>query len=214
VPIEIVGVVESFRVAPGESPEPRHAIFVGAEPWLTRRLQYVVRTRPGRAPEALADIGRALEARGLSRVSTILPLNARSVTEAATGVGARYAALVMGALMLIVVFLGRVLTSSLVVAERRREIGIRRALGATRLDIVLWFMGARTLPTIVGLALGVGLTYAIASVAEKSAPGMSLSIGPASIAVACVTFGLYGTAGILVPALRAAAVSPREAARG
>lgn len=214
VPVEIIGVVESFRVAAGAAPEPRNAVVIGAGPWLSRRLQYVVRARPGGASEAITSVSRALEARSLPRVATVRALTERGVREAATGVGARYAALVMGALMLLVVFLGRVLTSSLVVAERRREIGIRRALGATKLDIVLWFMGERTLPTVVGLSLGVVLTYALAGAAEEMAPGMSLSIGPTTIAVACVTFGLYGTAGILVPALRAAAVSPREAARG
>jgi putative ABC transport system permease protein len=93
------------------------------------------------------------------------------------------------------------------VMERTREIGVRRAVGATRRDIVRQFLIETTLITVTGgfagTIVGVGLSELVAYFA-----GWSTIVTPASVGVACfvsvsvgIVFGLY-------PAVRAARLDP------
>lgn len=98
------------------------------------------------------------------------------------------------------------------VTERTREIGIRRALGARKNDIVLQFLIETILLSAIGGLIGVGLGIAIPqlishfagmkTIIQFWAPTVAFSIS----VVIGVVFGIY-------PALRAAAMSPVDALR-
>jgi putative ABC transport system permease protein len=96
------------------------------------------------------------------------------------------------------------------VLERRSEIGLRRALGATRGDIRAQFLGEAVLLSVVGGAVGVGLgalsTLAYADVKGWPAvlPALAWAAGLAAALVIGVVAGLF-------PALRAARMPPAEA---
>ena len=98
------------------------------------------------------------------------------------------------------------------VTERTREIGIRRALGATRSDIVLQFLAEALLLSLAGGLLGMGLGIAIPNVVTYFS-GLMTIIKPEALLLA---FGISVLTGIvfgIYPATRAAALSPIEALR-
>jgi len=129
--------------------------------------------------------------------------------------------LFMGAMTAISLLVGgigimNVLLSS--VTERTREIGIRKAVGARRRDIVLQFLSESVAITgsgsLVGLLLGVAAAFGITAAmrAYLDAPihaGLSLStllVAAASAVIVGLSFGTY-------PAVRASRLSPVDAIR-
>ena len=98
------------------------------------------------------------------------------------------------------------------VAERTREIGVRKSLGATRRDILVQFLleavALCQLGGLVGIGLGVIVGNGLAAV-FKSAPAFPVGWAVAAIAgvtVVALTFGVY-------PAMKAAGLRPVEALR-
>lgn len=97
------------------------------------------------------------------------------------------------------------------VQRRRRQIGIRRALGATRQDILHGFMLENLIVVGVGIVLGMIAAYIgnIWLMKHLEMARLPLLYLPAGAAVLC----LLGQLGVLSPALRAAAVPPVVATR-
>jgi putative ABC transport system permease protein len=99
------------------------------------------------------------------------------------------------------------------VRERTREIGVRRALGATRTDVLLQFLieslAIATTGGLVGLALGAGLVALVTRVA----PSVPLRFSPWIALVAFSAAFVVGVVSGVVPARRAARLDPVEALR-
>ena len=97
------------------------------------------------------------------------------------------------------------------VAQRRKQIGIRRALGATRSDILRYFQAENFLIVTLGIAAGVVLAIGINLALMKffEVPRLPLWYLPVGV----VALWLLGQLAVLVPALRAAAVPPVVATR-
>ena len=98
------------------------------------------------------------------------------------------------------------------VLERTREIGIRRALGARRRDILAQFLVEALLVSLIGGLLGVMLGYAIPEVITLYA-GWRTIVQPWTIALA---FGVSAAVGIgfgIYPARQAALLNPIDALR-
>ncbi len=113
--------------------------------------------------------------------------------------------------LLVVTALGIVGLGSFWVAQRRRTIGVRRALGATRRNILHYFQTENFLLATIGIALGMVLAYGINLVLMlhyelPRLPGYYFPVG-------AITLWLIGQAAVLGPALRAAAVPPVVATR-
>jgi len=98
------------------------------------------------------------------------------------------------------------------VTERTREIGIRRALGARRRDIITQFLVETVLLSGAGGILGVALGVAIPFVVAHTA-GMKTIITFWSPLLAFTISGLVGVIFGLYPAFRAAQMDPVEALR-
>ena len=93
------------------------------------------------------------------------------------------------------------------VTERTAEIGIRKALGATRGDILRQFLIESAALAVIGAGLGIAAGLAIATLIEATTP-MPASVAPWSLVVAVVMGAGVGIGAGLYPANRAAKMDP------
>jgi putative ABC transport system permease protein len=209
----VVGILDPVELAP----EIDHSALLGAE--VAARLfgydrhpsTIYVRADTARTVAVATLLAGAAnpehpEAVAVSRPSDALTARlavARATTSLFLGLGA-VALLVGGIGVANVLVIG--------VLERRGEIGLRRALGATRGHLALQFLGESALLGILGgmtgVALGALATYAVALSRDwrPLVPAVAIWTGLGAAVVIGAVAGLY-------PALRAARLSPTDALR-
>jgi len=170
-----------------------------------------VRTQPGAAAGVLLILPATVEP--LAPVDVL-------VSQPSAGVAAEIAArtsldnllLALAGVGLIVAGLGVANTLTIAVVERRPEIGLRRALGATRHDIALQFLTAGVVLATGGALLGatlgilVGAVYAWHSGAPVALPIFGVGAG-------CGTAVLIGVVAGIFPAVKASRLPPTDALR-
>jgi putative ABC transport system permease protein len=98
------------------------------------------------------------------------------------------------------------------VAQRRREIGIRLALGAQRGELRWMFVRSALLLTGVGVALGVVAAAGLTQLMKSLLFGIS-PIDPLTYVAVVAVLGGVAVVASCLPARRAAAVNPVEALR-
>lgn len=115
------------------------------------------------------------------------------------------------AALLLVTALGIVGLASFWVAQRRKQIGVRRALGATQRDILHYFQTENFLIVSMGAIIGMLLAYGLNLwlMLAYELPRLPLYYLPIGV----VALWLLGQLAVLAPALRAAAVPPVVATR-
>ncbi|HXC82269.1 MAG TPA: ABC transporter permease [Trebonia sp.] len=116
----------------------------------------------------------------------------------------------LGAVALLVGAVGVANIMFISVLERRQEIGLRRALGATKADIRIQFLAEAVLLALIGGAVGVGagaLSTASYASAKHELVVIPLEAWAGGLAAAVIIGALAG----LLPAIRAARLSPTRA---
>ncbi|HZA98449.1 MAG TPA: ABC transporter permease [Gemmatimonadales bacterium] len=98
------------------------------------------------------------------------------------------------------------------VSERTREIGIRKALGARRRDILAQFVVESATLSGVGAVFGIGLGIALAFIVKAVTP-LPAAVAPWSIIVAVILGVTVGIAAGVYPASRASRLDPIAALR-
>ncbi|MEA3351040.1 MAG: ABC transporter permease [Chloroflexota bacterium] len=103
------------------------------------------------------------------------------------------------------------------VVERTREIGLRKAMGARKMDIMVQFLAESSLLSLFGGILGIGLGWAIAVIVGKIAAASNADIVPVigidSVLLATIFSAVVGMFFGLYPANRAANLEPVDALR-
>jgi putative ABC transport system permease protein len=105
------------------------------------------------------------------------------------------------------------------VAERTREIGVRKALGARQRDILYQFLSESVAIASVGSGVGAATGFAgaflIAAVARQRIPGVGLqaAVTAGTVLTSVISAAVIGLAFGTLPALRAARLSPIDAMR-
>jgi len=173
---------------------------------------YVVHARPGQAaaviqsaPKKLFDISRA-RIIGKTRAMTVLRTEIYKNDKGLVVI----LGVVCTALLAVTSF-GIVGLTSYWVAQRRRQIGIRRALGATRNAIIQYFQTENLLIAGAGAAIGVALAVSLNLWMVNAFAMQRLNTGYTLIGAVVVM--LLGQAAVLWPALKAASISPALATR-
>ena len=99
------------------------------------------------------------------------------------------------------------------VTERTREIGIRKALGATRFNILLQFLIEAVVLCVLGGIIGIGLGSGRRADHEQDRRGWSTQVSSSAIVMAFVFSAFVGVAFGVWPARRAATLDPITALR-
>lgn len=183
-------------------PRPRHS---------SGFMSYLVRTEPGQLEGLLPvieDTIRALDERRVVAARPLLEYKAQGNAQNAVLAGILTA--VIG-LLLAVTALGIFGMTSYAVTQRTREVGTRRALGASRREVIGHFLVEAAVVTLAGTGLGLigafGLNAALMSGVDSTALGPGLALAGVALLWA-VAF-----AATVVPAVRASRLQPVLATR-
>jgi len=208
----ITGIVGNIiEDGPAAPPAPYVYMCLPAGAWPDP--EYVVRTDgdPRQLVGAVRQLAREIDpTRPVFGIKTVDEVVAGSMAQ--PGLNARLLACFAGAALLLAALgLHGVLT--LFVTERRRELGVRMALGAAPGDLVrLVISGAGNL-IVTGVVTGIALVLVAGSVLRAVLFGVTPH-DPLAIAASVIALGLVSLVAVLLPARQAASVNAVDAMRG
>lgn len=119
----------------------------------------------------------------------------------------------LGGISLFVGGVGVLTIMTTALAERRQEIGLLRAIGCTRRQLLTLFLGESIALAMLGGALGLLLLALLAALMMVTAPGIPLAPQPLYLLGALLLSGVIGALAGIWPAWQASRVDPIEALR-
>ncbi|MCA1590904.1 MAG: ABC transporter permease [Acidobacteria bacterium] len=220
---EIIGVIEKRKSGFfGENEEDRK-IFM---PFRTARkvaplrdaMLHIVRAKPGRLQDAVQEIESVLRVR--REVKTGQPNNfdiktaddfMKQFDGMIAGIG--IAAIAISGLGLLVGGIGVMNIMLVSVTERTKEIGIRKAIGATRSAIVFQFLAEAMALTFLGGVIGLVISLGISNLILMLVPSLPAQVEVWMIVTSLVISVLIGLVFGVLPARKAARLDPIECLR-
>lgn len=210
-PIEIIGIYDQMQNAWPHSDNVDRTALIPALGNFGGRMTYLVRAEPGQR-----DTVMAASETYLSQNRSRLIEHVRSYEEQKRRTYGSDIAMIklMSAVILVlaaVTGLGIVGLAWFGVTQRRKQIGTRRALGATRFDIMRYFMVENWMITSAGIAIGIvgAVTLNWFLDTEYNTGRVPLWYLP----LGTVALWLLGQLAVLLPARRAASIPPALATR-
>jgi len=181
----------------------------------TRQIHYVfVEVDPRQPPDLVVERMRQAMLRWRGGRDDFTILRSRDMLEMFYKVFNLMATLLVGitSISLLVGGIGIMNVMLMAVTERTKEIGIRKTVGARRLDIFLQFLTEAVLLSLIGGAQGVALAYAGCAVARRLTPLTPIIDASAIVLAAGVCIAVGVIFGVL-PAMKAAYQDPIDALR-
>jgi putative ABC transport system permease protein len=214
--VPIVGIVDRLQVpwtqAGGWGSKFNDNSTLESFRFVLATAHYIVRAQPGQlaavmkaAEKKLIEVDRA---RVLEKIQTLTEARADAYQDD------RGLIVILGvvcAALVAVTAFGIVGLTSYWVAQRRRQIGIRRALGATRHAIIRYFQTENFLIAAAGSAAGVGLAVSL-NLWMVTAFEMQ-RLNPSYAFIGAIVVLMLGQTAVLWPALKAASIPPGLATR-
>lgn len=224
VPCQVIGVMEGKGVDLS-GVDQDNQIFVPLNTYLRRLVNkeflnsiFVQAVDAAALPAAKAEIEDILRKRhkikpGQKDDFTVIDL--KDVTALKTQAMSMIAVLgrISAAVSFLIGGLGILSIMILIVNERKVEIGIRRAVGSRKRDIVLQFLLEASFVSLSGGAVGVAAGF-VASIIIFTASGLPFNISPGGIALAFVASVAVGIAAGIYPSKRATKIQPVDIIRG
>jgi predicted permease len=207
-PLLVVGLVRDTKYRTiGEDANP--FVYISAAQTNEPIMRLLIRSRAASLLPQVRAIVAAMNPNLPIELSTLSDLTAIVLLPHRLASGLAAAVAVVGAFLAAIGIYG---LAAYNVTQRRREIGVRIALGALRLQVVRLILGSAAKPLIIGAALGL----VAASLFTNLLVGMLYGVrplDPLSFVGAAVVFVAVAACGSLFPARRAASVNPVEALR-
>jgi putative ABC transport system permease protein len=213
-PSRVIGVVERLQTQGAEvKEEGEHSVILpyrglGGVPG----ANYTVRTEPGQRDRVMKEAEAILaKTAGMPVIVKAKAVSTDRSERYRADLALSWMLVTVSLLLLVITASGIVGMASLWVIQRRKQIGVRRALGARRSDILRYFVSENILITGVGVAggvlLAIGLNQMLVSKLEMAKLPLSYLLSGAGVFFALGIIAVYG------PAWRAATISPATATR-
>jgi len=208
--IEVIGVVPDVRQRDGSADE-AEAVYTALG--TVASVRYLVVRTAGDVDAALPELRHAIEGHDVPMfVTATTPLRDMVASTMAVERSRALLSSMYGGVALLLASVGLYGLAARLVVERRREIGIRVALGASRRHIRRLIMADAWM--IVGIGLVVGLPTAL--VGSRLAEGLLYGVAPSALhvmAIAALCLTLAAITATVIPAWRANRIDPADTLR-
>jgi putative ABC transport system permease protein len=160
----------------------------------------------------IAGLTAAVGAPRADRLVSVVPCEPKNGRHRDIANGLVVMLAIFGAIVGFIALLGAIAVSSFLVAERTRQIGIRRALGATRQDVIRYFLVENSIATACGTGIGIFISLAMFLLMRNVFD--ELEFKWRYVALTAFLLWFDATLAAMIPARRAADIPPSVASRG
>ena len=210
-PITIIGIIEQMQ-APWNGWDGVERVMLAPTHTLFGSTRYIIRAEPGMRDELMPKVEALLAESNKDRIVRSMLTMEETRERGYRGDSSMIKILTFTVVLLIVITsLGIVGLASFSVNRRTKQIGTRRALGASKLAILRYFMTENFIISLIGVSVGAALTIGlnIIMIEAFTLTRISWYLVP----VAMLMLLLVGQAAVFGPARRASSVPPAVATR-
>ena len=210
-PITIIGIIEQMQ-APWNGWDGVERVMLAPTHTLFGSTRYIIRAEPGMRDELMPKVEALLAESNKDRIVRSMRTMDETRERSYRGDSSMIKILTFTVVLLIVITsLGIVGLASFSVNRRTKQIGTRRALGASKLAILRYFMTENFIISLIGVSIGAALTIGLNIIMVEA---FSLTrITWYLVPVAMLMLLLVGQAAVFGPARRASSVPPAVATR-
>ncbi|MYM91137.1 FtsX-like permease family protein [Rugamonas sp. FT82W] len=211
--VRVIGVVDKLQTPGAQIGDTgEYTIILPVRVTGNKTENYTLRAEPGQLDRVVKEAEAAVRAASPTPVIVrIKTMNDMRTARYRADKALAWMLVTVSVLLLLITASGIVGMASLWVTQRRKQIGVRRALGARRMDILRYFVTENVMITSVGVAAGVVLALGLNQLLVSQLEMARLPAG--YLAAGAAVFWALGIAAVYGPAWRAASISPATATR-